>query len=163
MGNPSFDYLPSPEHLQSGPAAPQLPEFVAATAVPSSDPQPRRQHYRAPAEACLPVGFQLLDAAGAPVSGWCKADVLDVSVAGFCLLLVADLPFQTGEKNKVYLDVRKHPSFGVDALMGEIRWFTRSMMVTTVGISFDRQLSVLPKLQMPVGSSRDQGESALAA
>jgi hypothetical protein len=110
------------------------------------DFQSRREHDRDPVDSCRPIGLQLIDPAGAPLSTWHQADILDVSLGGFCLLLMEDVPLELTQLMRLRLDVRPHPSFGVDAVMAELRWFVRSGLILSLGVGFDVPLQTLPVL-----------------
>jgi len=111
-----------------------------------ADLQSRREHTRNPVEACRPIGLQLTDAEGAPISSWHQADILDVSLGGFCLLMMEDVPLELTQLMRLRLDVRPHPSFGVDAVMAELRWFVRSGLIVSLGVGFENPLQRLPVL-----------------
>lgn len=106
----------------------------------------RRNHLRNPVEACRPIALQMLDEQGAPASAWYLADILDVSVGGFCLLITEDQPMPLTQLMRVRLDVRPHPSFGTPVMGAELRWFVRSGFVVTLGVGFDQPLPKLPAL-----------------
>ena len=106
----------------------------------------RRLHLRNPVESCRPIGLQLIDANGSPISGWHQADILDVSLGGFCLLLMEDVPLDLAQLMQLRLDVRPHPSFGVDVVLAELRWFVRSGLIVSLGVGFATPLQQLPEL-----------------
>ena len=93
---------------------PPLSVWTVLDSRDSADLQSRREHTRNPVEACRPIGLQLIDPEGVPLSAWHQADILDVSLGGFCLLLMEDVPLELTQLMRLRLDVRPHPSFGVD-------------------------------------------------
>ncbi|MCT0223755.1 PilZ domain-containing protein [Synechococcus sp. CS-1328] len=124
--------------------------FFAGTSLqPSigpSDDQETRRHLRNPVEACRPIAVQVLDEDGQPASAWYLADILDVSVGGFCLLITEDQPMPLAQLLRVRLDLRPHPSFGVDVMPAELRWFVRAGFIVTLGVGFEKPLETLPPL-----------------
>jgi len=106
----------------------------------------RRQHLRNPIDSCRPIGLQLIDEAGMPLSGWHQADILDISLGGLCLLMMEGSPLEFTRLINLRLDVRPHPSFGVDVVMAELRWFVCSGLITSLGLGFREQLVKLPSL-----------------
>jgi len=110
------------------------------------DERSRRAHARDQVDTCRPIGLQLIDGDGSPVSAWHQADILDVSQGGFCLLLMEDVPLELSRLMRLRLDVRPHPSFGVDVLLAELRWFVRSGLVVSLGVGFETPLQRLPEL-----------------
>ena len=139
---------PPDRHLGLSPQADRQ-EFSVWTALDGRDDrdlQSRREHTRNPVESCRPIGLQLIDAEESPISGWHQADILDVSCGGFCLLLMEDVPLELTQLMRLRLDVRSHPSFGVDAVMAELRWFVRSGLIVSLGVGFDNPLDRLPVL-----------------
>jgi hypothetical protein len=106
----------------------------------------RRNHLRNPVEACRPIAAQMLDAHGSPASAWYLADILDVSVGGFCLLITEDQPMPLTQLMRLRLDVRPHPSFGTPVVGAELRWFVRAGFVVTLGVGFDQPLAEIPAL-----------------
>ncbi|MEA5474596.1 PilZ domain-containing protein [Synechococcus sp. CCY9201] len=123
--------------------------FAGTTLQPSigpSDDQDSRRHLRNPVEACRPIAVQVLDDLGQPASAWYLADILDVSVGGFCLLITEDQPMPLAQRLRIRLDVRPHPSFGVDVMPAVLRWFVRSGFVVTLGVGFEKPLDSLPLL-----------------
>ena len=127
--------------------SPSLPGFVAATSLQARQPSSRRAHYRKPAEACRPIGLQLLAGPGQPGSRWQQADILDLSLGGLCVLVTeGENPLPLEQLQQLRLDLRLHPSFGVEQMAGEVRWFVRSGLVLTMGIGFKTTLASLPRL-----------------
>lgn len=112
----------------------------------ADDRPSRRVHDRSPVESCRPIALQLVDGEGLALSGWQQADILDVSLGGFCLLLMEDVPLDLAQMRRLRLDVRAHPSFGVDDLMADVRWFVRSGLTVSIGVGFDDPLQELPEL-----------------
>ncbi|MEB3263678.1 MAG: PilZ domain-containing protein [Synechococcus sp.] len=106
----------------------------------------RRTHLRNPVEACRPIAVQMLDEHGEPASAWYLADILDVSVGGFCLLITEDQPMPLAQLMRLRLDVRPHPAFGAPVVGAELRWFVRAGFVVTLGVGFDQPLAQLPAL-----------------
>mgnify|MGYP006292131317 FL=1 len=141
--------LPDRRHLEPGLTADQ-PAVSVWTALDRRDQTDwqvsRREHARNPVEACRPIGLQLIDDDGAALSGWHQADILDVSLGGFCLLLMEDVPLDLNHLMRLRLDVRPHPSFGVDALLADLRWFVRSGLIVSLGVGFENPLQELPEL-----------------
>jgi len=127
-----------------------LPPVSVWTALDRREPadrqESRREHARNPVEACRPIGLQLIDGEEAPISDWHQADILDVSLGGFCLLLMEDVPLDLNQLMRLRLDVRPHPSFGVDVLLAELRWFVRSGLIVSLGVGFENPLQELPEL-----------------
>ena len=110
------------------------------------DPRTRREHARNPVEACRPIGLQLIDDDGAALSDWHQADILDASLGGFCLLMMEDVPLDLTHLMRLRLDVRPHPSFGVDELFAELRWFVCSGLIVSLGVGFENPLQEMPEL-----------------
>ncbi len=81
-----------------------------------------------------------------PASAWYLADILDVSVGGFCLLITEDQPMPLTQLMRLRLDVRPHPSFGTPVVGAELRWFVRAGFVVTLGVGFDQPLAEIPAL-----------------
>ena len=125
---------------------PDLSVWTVLDGKGKADLQSRREHVRNPVEACRPIGLQLVDGEGTPISGWHQADILDVSIGGFCLLLLEDVPLELTQLMRLRLDVRAHPSFGVDVLMAELRWFVHSGLIVSLGVGFENPLQRLPVL-----------------
>ena len=141
----SGDYLPDHRQLNA------LRErrdaaYAAGTSLDADEQRARRRHLRAPVEACRPLAIQFLDEGGQPACGWTLADILDVSLGGFCLLITEDEPLPITRLMRLHLDVRPHPAFGAELLPGELRWFVRSGFVLSIGVGFDDPLSSLPTL-----------------
>ena len=111
-----------------------------------ADARARRQHLRNPVESCRPIGLQLADANGKPISSWHQADILDVSLGGLCLLMMEDVPLELSRLMALRLDVRPHPSFGVELKQAELRWFVRSGLIVSLGVGFTEPLASLPEL-----------------
>lgn len=106
----------------------------------------RRTHLRNPVEACRPIAAQMLDEQGEPASAWYLADILDVSVGGFCLLITEDQPMPLAQLMRLRLDVRPHPAFGAPVVGAKLRWFVRAGFVVTLGVGFDQPLAKVPAL-----------------
>ena len=140
---------PNRRHFEQDPTG-HLPPISVWTALDRREPadrqESRREHARNSVEACRPIGLQLIDDDGAALSGWHQADILDVSLGGFCLLLMEDVPLDLNHLMRLRLDVRPHPSFGVDVLMAELRWFVRSGLIVSLGVGFENPLQELPVL-----------------
>jgi PilZ domain len=120
--------------------------YAAGTSLDAESQRARRRHLRAPVEACRPVAIQFLDEEGQPACGWTAADILDVSLGGFCLLITEDKPLPIAQLMRLHLDVTPHPAFGVELIPGELRWFVRSGFVLSIGVGFDEPLSSIPAL-----------------
>ncbi|MFM7652052.1 MAG: PilZ domain-containing protein [Vulcanococcus sp.] len=135
----NLGFQPSADH-------PHLSVWTVLNGRDDADLQSRREHTRNPVEACRPIALQLIDAEGAPISAWHQADILDVSLGGFCLLLMEDVPLELTQLMRLRLDVRPHPSFRVDEVMAELRWFVRSGLIVSLGVGFENPLQRLPVL-----------------
>ncbi|MFY8150210.1 MAG: PilZ domain-containing protein [Prochlorococcaceae cyanobacterium] len=118
----------------------------ASAGAAAADAAGRRHHLRNPVEACRPIAVQVLDDWGNPASAWYLADILDVSLGGFCLLITEDSPMPLTQQMRLRLDVRPHPAFGADVVGAELRWFVRAGFVVTLGVGFDQPLTELPAL-----------------
>jgi hypothetical protein len=139
-------YLPDPEQLRAG-ISDRPPEYSAGTTLDGARGTSRRRYLRSPVEACRPIALQLLDPQGRPASPWKHADILDVSVGGFCLLITEDeAPLPLAQLMQLRLDVRPHPSFGADEIRAELRWFVRSGYVVSLGVGFEQPMGAPPEL-----------------
>jgi hypothetical protein len=83
-----------------------------------------------------------------PASQWFSADILDISLGGVCVLITGTPDMQLGQR--VTLDFKAHrlpESLQPQTLIAaRLRWFVRSGLVSTLGISFDMPLPELPEL-----------------
>jgi hypothetical protein len=142
----SGGYLPD-QNQSSGLGSGPLADFAAATSLePQQQQRVRRLHARAPVESCRPIGVQLLNDDGGPACAWVLADILDISNGGFCLLITEHPELAITTLMRLRLDVRPHPSFGVDLLHGELRWFVNSGFVLSFGVGLDAPLAAIPPL-----------------
>jgi hypothetical protein len=104
-----------------------------------------RRLQRFPVQASRPIALRKLDAEGGLVGRWLLVDILDISKGGMCLMISDSHDFHQGQR--LMLDVRSHPGFGVQRLQVQVRWSRRSFSFTTFGVSFLEQLPALPRLE----------------
>lgn len=120
-----------------------------------------RRLERYPVQASRPIALRLLEE-GRPQGPWLLADILDISRGGLCLMLSGALALPS--RQRLQLDVRVHPDFGVQRLEGEVRWCHGSARFTTLGVAFLQSLPALPRLELERRSvRRDPNEEAWAA
>jgi hypothetical protein len=122
------------------------PAVTYWTQLADSPELTRRRHVRTSVEATRSLALQHLDGDDQPISSWCSADILDISLGGLCLLVMQSFPLPDHEASRIRLDVRSQPGFGVENLAGQIRWFVQSGLVLTLGVGFDQPLERLPAL-----------------
>lgn len=109
----------------------------------------QRHFERHEAPPCRPLSARLEgDTPDEPASQWFSADILDISLGGVCVLITGTPDMQLGQR--VTLDFKAHrlpESLQPQTLIAaRLRWFVRSGLVSTLGISFDMPLPELPEL-----------------
>jgi hypothetical protein len=116
----------------------------------SSSGSAEQRHYeRHEAPPCRPLTARLeADTPDEQPSPWFSADILDISLGGLCVLITGTPEMRLGQK--MTLDFKAHrlpESLQAQTLIpARLRWFVRSGLVSTLGISFDTPLTELPEL-----------------
>jgi len=111
-----------------------------------------RRMQRFPVQASRPIALRELDAEQNPVGRWLLVDILDISKGGMCLMVSGSHRF--GQGQKLLLDVRAHPGFGVLRLEVEVRWSRSSLSFTTLGVSYLEHRQEVPRLELERRSER---------
>ncbi len=111
-----------------------------------------RRMQRFPVQASRPIALRELDAEQNPVGRWLLVDILDISKGGMCLMVSGSHRFEHDQR--LLLDVRSHPGFGVLRLGVEVRWCRRSLSFTTFGVSFLEHRQEVPRLELERRSER---------
>ena len=122
---------------------------------PSGDDWLGREHRqleRYQVQASRPIPLRLLDGSGQPRSPWFLADILDISRGGLCLLVSG--PLQLPMDQRLQMDLRCHPDFGVVRLECLVRWCRCSASFTTLGVAFQETLAQVPRLEVERRSAR---------
>jgi hypothetical protein len=109
----------------------------------------QRLYERLEAPPCRPLSARLEgETPDAPPSQWFSADILDISLGGVCVLITGTPDMHLGQR--MTLDFKAHrlpESLQPQTLIAaRLRWFVRSGLVSTLGISFDSPLPELPEL-----------------
>jgi len=107
------------------------------------DPLNRRRDQRLEVGSVLPVRLRLLKPAE-PEGGWLQADLLDLSLGGFALLLKTSQPLLRG--TPVQLDLSDHPGFDCPLQAAELRWVEPLGELQMVGVQLERPLLRIPPL-----------------
>ena len=108
--------------------------------------QEHRRLERYPVQASRPIALRLLDAGGQPQGRWFLADILDISRGGLCLMVSG--PMQLPAEQRLQMDVRCHPDFGLLRLESVVRWCRSSIAFTTLGLAFLEALPRVPRLEL---------------
>jgi hypothetical protein len=117
---------------------------IVGAEVSSPDSHNRRSHFRNPVEVSRPIAVRPAPSQGAIEQPWRSANILDLSTGGLCLLLLVEGGFEPQER--LLLDLRHQPGFGVPSLSVSLRWFVANGGVVTLGVGFDEPLKPLPQL-----------------
>ncbi|QEY31254.1 PilZ domain-containing protein [Synechococcus sp. RSCCF101] len=131
---------PSDETSQSVRVDTELrPSLLPQASEPSGGS--RRDSERFDVVSCAPLRIR---SDSTDSDQWIVADLLDVSLSGFCLLLIGDHKLESG--TEVTLDVSNHPDMGARDLKGSVCWCVADIFVCTIGVRLSEPLARLPKL-----------------
>ena len=118
----------------------------------------QRRLERYPVAGSRPIALRPLDSDGQPAGPWILADILDISVAGLCLLITGSLDLQPSQK--LELDLRSHPNFPWHRVAVQARWCVSAESFSTLGLCFDQPLTAIPRLAMERrGQRRDLNQA----
>jgi hypothetical protein len=121
----------------------------------------RRRPERYPVVGSRPIALRPLDPEGQPAGAWMLADILDISLGGLCLLITGSLELQPGQM--LELDLRSHPNFPWVRMSVQSRWWISADSFSTLGLSFEPQLTTIPRLAMERrGQRRDPNQAVWA-
>jgi hypothetical protein len=158
----------------SGPMnKPQAPDDIAAVGR-QDDPdrlvesegevwngREHRRLERYPVAGSRPIALRPLGPDGQPAGSWMLADILDISLGGLCLLITGSLELQPGQM--LELDLRSHPNFPWVRVTVQTRWWISADSFSTLGLSFEPQLTTIPRLAMERrGQRRDPNQAVWA-
>ena len=137
------------------------PDLLAESQGVAWNGREHRRLERFPVAGTRPIALRPLDPDGQPAGSWVLADILDISLGGLCLLINGSLELQPGQM--LELDLRSHPGFPWVRVTVQTRWWINADSFSTLGLSFERQLTTIPRLAMERrGQRRDPNKAVWA-
>jgi len=119
----------------------------------------RRKQARLVAQPCRAIPVQLLNPEGKPCGDRVFADILDISLGGLCLLVTGDYVLKIGQD--LVIDSKVFSTGDERRILGLVRWFVRSGIVTTMGVGFREPLEEMPQL-FPERRNPERDSNAVA-
>ena len=150
----------APDDIAAGGRQGDPDRLVESTGVAWNGREHRRLE-RYPVAGSRPIALRPLDPDGQPAGSWMLADILDISLGGLCLLITGSLELQPGQM--LELDLRSHPNFPWVRVTVQTRWWISADSFSTLGLSFEPQLTTIPRLAMERrGQRRDPNQAVWA-
>jgi hypothetical protein len=137
------------------------PDRLVESAGVAWNGREHRRLERYPVAGSRPIALRPLGPDGQPAGSWMLADILDISLGGLCLLITGSLELQPGQM--LELDLRSHPNFPWVRVTVQTRWWISADSFSTLGLSFEPQLTTIPRLAMERrGQRRDPNQAVWA-
>jgi hypothetical protein len=138
---------------RSNPIAPAVGTYLEPLMDPDDQipdqPLNQRHFERLEAPPCRPLTARFDgDTPDDQPSPWFSADILDLSLGGLCLLITGTPDMHLGQPMTLDFKAHRLPAAlqPQTLIPSRLRWFVRSGLVSTLGISFDTPMPELPEL-----------------